>query len=121
VLAMLALSACSSGGEAAGGGESPAGTPFPTAANGQDYAACADGNCEVLVRESATLTVEGQKVAVTVADGTVRLTGRHANGSELDLSVSGNGVAGWGSGDRSHELTITAADDSAALLRLTSS
>ncbi|WP_433162621.1 hypothetical protein [Kribbella sp. CA-247076] len=129
-LAVVALTACSSddGGTAGGagtvgtaGGEAAATTPFPAAADGQNYAACADGNCEVLVRESATLTVEGLPIAVTVVDGKVRLTGKHANGSAFDVSASGNGVAGWGSGDRSHTLALKAADGSTAILILRTS
>src|SRR5689334_14532051 len=52
----------------------PPPSAFPTAKDGQNYKACNDGNCEVLIRKHAVLTLNGQKNTATVKDGGVRLT-----------------------------------------------
>ncbi|MEU4607854.1 hypothetical protein AB0F43_33130 [Kribbella sp. NPDC023972] len=142
VMAVLALGACSSGNDTAAGGDSPAttssaptsevpsGTPmeepstptptptptpsFPTAKDGQNYAACSDGNCEVLIRKAATLKLDGKKVAVTVVDEAIKL-----KGPSFDISVKGNGMSSWGSmGGPMHSAAVKAADGATAILIL---
>jgi hypothetical protein len=138
MIAVLALGACSSGNDTAAGGDSPAttssastsevpsGTPteepstptptpsFPTAKDGQNYAACSDGNCEVLIRKAATLKLDGKKVAVTVVDEAIKL-----KGPSFDISVKGNGMSSWGSmGGPMHSASVKAADGTTAILIL---
>jgi hypothetical protein len=114
-LALLAATAgCSSGGTprpSAGASQSSAtkpGTPtssvtatppaIPTAKDGQNYHACADGTCEVLIRKKAVLNLHGDKFTATVAAGALKLTDSNGyialsrNGT--DVSRSGGGSAG---------------------------
>jgi hypothetical protein len=83
---------------------SPTSTPpaLPAAKDGQNYKACNDGNCEVLIRKKAALNLHGDKFTATVASGTLKLTDSKGyislskNGS--DSSRSGNGSVGGGAG-----------------------
>ena len=142
IVAVLALTACSAGNDTSAGGESPASTTsatpempvepsglpeepatpptptpaFPAAKDGENYAACADGNCEVLIRKAASITLDGKKVAVTVVDEAIKL-----KGPSFEISVKGNGMSSWGSFDGvSHSASVKAADGTTAILILRS-
>ncbi|MER7248537.1 hypothetical protein [Kribbella sp. NPDC000426] len=72
--------------------------PIPPAKDGQNYKACVDGTCEVMIRTKAVLNLNGDKFTATVAKGTLKLTDSHGyislsqNGT--DVSRSGGGTAG---------------------------
>ena len=148
-MAVLALGACSAGNDTSAGGESPASTSvstpempvepsglpmdepstptptptpsFPTAKDGQNYAACSDGNCEVLVRKLAQITLDRRKVNMTVADGRITITNaRKDGGSNFTVSVQGTaGVATWGSmGGPMHSASLKAAEGTTAIVIL---
>ncbi len=86
---------------------------FPTAKDGQNYKACNDGNCEVLIRKTAVLTLNGQKNTATVKDGGVRLT----SGSGY-VSLSGlDGYVSWSNGNGpTHSATLKAAEGDTVIL-----
>ena len=146
---MLAMGACSAGNDTSAGGDSPASTTvstpempvepsglpveatptptstpsptFPTAKDGQNYAACSDGNCEVLVRKAAQITLDRRKVNMTVADGRITITNaRKDGGSNFTVSVQGTaGVATWGSmGGPMHSASLKAAEGTTAIVIL---
>jgi hypothetical protein len=133
MMAVLALGACS-----AGNGEPPSSTAvsapempvepsglpmesstpsptFPTAKDGQNYAACSDGNCEVLLRSKAVITLHGKKYNATVKSGTVRLE----SGSGY-VSLSGFGNVTWSNNGPVYNATLKAAEGDTAILILTS-
>jgi hypothetical protein len=148
MMAVLALSACSGGNDTSAGGDAPTSTTsstsvepsgppseepstptptptptpaFPTAKDGQNYKACADGNCEVLIRKAAQLTLSGRKVNATVADGRITITNaKKDGGSNFTVSVQGTaGVATWGSmGGPMHSASLKAAEGTTAILIL---
>jgi hypothetical protein len=70
----------------------------PAAKDGQNYKACNDGTCEVLIRKKAVLNLRGDKFTATVAAATLKLTDSNGyialsrNGT--DVSRSGGGSAG---------------------------
>ena len=68
---------------------------MPAAKDGESYAACVDGVCEVLIRQKAALNLGGDKFTATVADGTLKLT--DAKGY-ITLSKSGGGASRSGGG-----------------------
>lgn len=145
---MLALGACSAGNDTSAGGDSPGSTSvstpempvepsglplesttptptptptFPTAKDGQNYTACSDGNCEVLVRKAAQITLDRRKVNMTVADGRITITNaRKDGGSNFTVSVQGTaGVATWGSlGGPMHSASLKAAEGTTAIVIL---
>lgn len=147
VVAVLVLGACSSGNDSTGAPTStsvstpempvepsglplnpsttptaaaPTTTPLPTAKDGTNYAACTDGNCEVLVRKAATLTIDGEKVRVTVADGWIELTNRtRPGGNGFEVSVRGSGVSSWTSnGGPVHTVATKSAEGTTGVLIL---
>ena len=91
----------------------PTTTPFPKAKDGQNYKACNDGNCEVLIRKAATFTLDGEKVKVTMVKGTLRLT--HGSGY---VSLSGGGYASWSDGGPFHNAALKAGEGDTAILVL---
>lgn len=136
---VLAMSACSPGNDATDQPPSPQQTasasasvtppasttpaepstpPLPTAKDGQNYKACTDGNCEVLIEKTATLTIDGKKVTATVEDGYVQLVQRGPDG--FQVGVSGSGGTSWGdSNGPRHSLSLKAADGTTAVVVLT--
>lgn len=68
---------------------------MPVAKDGQDYTACVDGVCEVLIRQKAALNLGGAKFTATVANGELKLT--DAKGY-ITLSKSGGGASRSGGG-----------------------
>jgi len=91
----------------------PPPSAFPTAKDGQNYKACNDGNCEVLIRKHAVLTLNGQKNTATVKDGGVRLT----SGSGY-VSLSGlGGYVSWSNGNGpTHSATLKAAEGDTVIM-----
>lgn len=142
MMAVLALGACSAGNDTSAGEDVPASTTsaapempvepsglplgepatptttvFPTAQDGENYQACADGNCEVLIRKAAQFTLDGEKVNATVADGRITLTDAvKDDGSSFTVSVQGAGVATWG--PPMHSASLKAAEGTTAILIL---
>ncbi|MGW6198706.1 hypothetical protein ACWF0M_21340 [Kribbella sp. NPDC055110] len=98
---LFALVACGGSGKSETTG-TPAGTPtsaaVPAAKDGQNYRACDDGICEVMIRTKAALNLKGDKFTATVADGTLKLTDSKGyislSKSGSDVSRSGGGSAG---------------------------
>lgn len=127
---VLTLGACSSGadkpaadkpavgetaGEPAPTSAGSSSTPLPAAADGQNYRACIDGDCEVLVRKSAELTLGKDKLDVTVSNASVRITD-----GDGYVSIGGGGVSSWGpSGGPLHTASLKAADGDTAIVVLT--
>ena len=135
MMAVLALGACSAGDNPSAGGDAPAPAPmsttssetppteepstptpsptpvFPTAKDGQSYKACADGNCEVLLRSKAVITLHGKKYNATVKSGTVRLE----SGSGY-VSLSGFGYVSWSNNGPVYSATLKAAEGDTAIL-----
>lgn len=76
----------------------PSQAVVPAAKDGQNYKACNDGTCEVLIRKKAVLNLRGDKFTATVAAATLKLTDSNGyialsrNGT--DVSRSGGGSAG---------------------------
>ncbi|RZQ61314.1 hypothetical protein EWH70_25555 [Amycolatopsis suaedae] len=69
-MGVLALAACQPGGEQAPAAQpsaAPAPPVAPVAADGRDYAACADGNCEVQVSAGTRIALGGHGGADTLA------------------------------------------------------
>lgn len=94
---LLTLVACSgSDGKSA---SSPSSTPtsaaVPAAKDGENYAACVDGVCEVLIRQKAALNLGGDKFTATVSNGELKLT--DAKGY-ISLSKNGGGASRSGGG-----------------------
>lgn len=90
-------------------------TAQPIAKDGQNYKACADGNCEVLVRKAASFTLSGERVKVTVADGTVKVTTKNGY-----ISISGGGLGTWNNANGPlHTVSLKSAEGSTAIIRLT--
>ncbi|MEV0068273.1 MULTISPECIES: hypothetical protein [unclassified Amycolatopsis] len=82
---LLAVAGCST---STTGQAHPAGGALPNAADGRNYAACADGNCEVLVTKPVDLPAGGRgnvdTLAITrIGPGGVdyELKGAHGSGS----------------------------------------
>ena len=142
IVAVLALTACSAGNDRSAGAESPESTTsstpempvepsglpeepatptptptptpaFPVAKDGENYAACADGNCEVLIRKAASFTISGERTKATVIDGTLKLTSPTGY-----VSMSGSGYSSWSNGGPTHTATLKAAKDDTAILIL---
>jgi hypothetical protein len=75
----------------------------PTAADGTDVEACADGNCEVLIESSTTVPVPGGTLSLTLAGGDrveyeVNIKGSKGSGSAEGNCVSTFTLDGTGSG-----------------------
>jgi hypothetical protein len=89
---------------------------FPTAKDGQNYKACNDGNCEVLIRKSATIILNGETNIATVQDGSLRLAD-----SDGYVSVSGGstGVSWGNSGGPVHDATLKASDGDTVIVIIT--
>lgn len=86
---------------------------FPKAKDGQNYKACNDGNCEVLIHKKAVITISGEKNTATVKDGGVSLVSK--NGS---ISLGGvGGVVSWGNGNGPpHTATLKAAEGDTVIM-----
>jgi hypothetical protein len=97
----------------------------PAAKDGQNYKACLDGTCEVLIRAKAALNLKGDKFTATVANGTLKLTdakgyislGRDGSGASRTGGGSVGGMAGgiaavsWHDAGRpSHTATLSYAE-----------
>ena len=133
MLAMLtAAVGCSS--ETPTSSATSASPTLPVAKDGQNYTACADGVCEVLIRQKAVLNLNGDKFTATVADGTLKLTDSKGyislsrNGSDVSRSGGGSagGVAGglaavsWSEqGGPLHIATLTYAEGDAVIVSFT--
>jgi len=137
MMAVLALGACSAGNDPSAGGDVPASTTssampasepptaapstptptpmptpsFPTAKDGQNYKACADGNCEVLLSSKAVIGLHVKKYNATVKSGTVRLE----SGSGY-VSLSGFGNVSWSNNGPVYSATLKAAEGDTAIL-----
>ena len=98
----------------------PPKTPLPAAADGQNYKACADGNCEVLVKKSAKFTVKGKVLTVTVANGAVSVSNREADGGGFTTGLSEEGGSSWGTSGSMTEGKVTGRNATAAVVRFTS-
>lgn len=89
-------------GSASSTAAKPVSPTVPPAKDGQNYQACVDGTCEVLIRKTAALNLRGDKFTATVAGGTLKLTDAKGyislskNGS--DASRSGGGSVGGANG-----------------------
>jgi hypothetical protein len=109
--------------------------PIPTAKDGQNYKACNDGVCEVLIRTKAVLNLNGDKFTATVARGTLKLTDSKGyislSRSGSDVSRSGGGSAGgvaggiaavgWSDqGGPQHTATLTYAEGDTVIAAFTS-
>ena len=118
--------------------KTPSNTPTsaaePAAKDGQNYTACADGACEVLIRKEAVLNLNGAKFTATVVDGTLKLTDSKGyislSRSGTDVSRSGGGSAGgvagglaavsWSEqGGPLHIATLTYAEGDAVIVAFT--
>ncbi|MFC9132722.1 hypothetical protein ACFT4A_38605 [Streptomyces sp. NPDC057099] len=88
--------------------------PLPGAADGKNFAACSDGECEVLVTSTADITANGTKVHVTVADEHVTF---RTDGAVMQLGGTG-GEAGFGD---SLKATIVAHNKDGAVLKFSTS
>jgi hypothetical protein len=98
----------------------PPTTPLPTAADGENYAACADGNCEVLVKKSAQITVKNKLLTVTVTNGVVSVSNREADGSGFSTGLSEEGGASWGTKNSMTEGKLSGLNATAAIVKFTS-
>lgn len=80
----------------------------PTAKDAQNYAACADGNCEVLIRGAAAISVYGVLFTVTVAEDSF-----DARGGDGYLHVAGIGsssLSGFAGAEPTLEVTFHKGD-----------
>ena len=93
-MVLLSLVACGGSGEKPAS-STPTSASMPAAKDGQNYAACVDGTCEVLIRQKAALNLGGAKFTATVADGELKLT--DAKGY-ISLSKNGGGASRSGGG-----------------------
>lgn len=94
VLVALVLAGCS----AVTGVPTPAsqttGPPKPVAKDGTDYAACADGNCEVVVDQPVTITITGHSFAVkSIEEDRIAYELTMAGGGTASGSLGGACVA----------------------------
>ncbi|WP_158848843.1 hypothetical protein [Saccharothrix deserti] len=63
--------------------------PAPTAADGTDYAACADGTCEVAVSGPVDIALGG-----SAGPGTFSVRTMHADGIDFEVSLAQSGGRG---------------------------
>lgn len=70
--------------------ETPSSEAPPTAADGADVRACADGNCEILLEPAMTIPVPGGTLSITAADD-----GR----IEYEVSINGGTATGSAKGN----------------------
>jgi hypothetical protein len=93
---VLALSGCSGSGANGDDGKGPASSsdPSPTAKDGDNYDACSDGTCEVVVHKTATIKLdkgfEAKTLFVSVSGGQVNVRLNYPDGGTGTVSVSGN-------------------------------
>ncbi|GAA1605164.1 hypothetical protein [Kribbella karoonensis] len=110
----------------------PTAPAVPAAKDGQNYKACVDGICEVLVRTKAVINLNGDTFTATVAKGTLKLTDAKGyislSRTGSSSSRSGNGSVGgaaggiaavqWNDGDGPvHIATLTYAEDDTVIVR----
>lgn len=69
----------------------PGEEPFPEAADGQDYSACADDDCEVLVVGQTTVDSGMGPLDVSVSDGSVTIV---SGGSIMSMGEGGTAMFG---------------------------
>jgi hypothetical protein len=158
VLLLLTLAGCSGSDDGADGTSAPSSSAPPTepsvtssvgptdspstttavavppAKDGQNYSACNDGTCEVLIRSKAALNLSGDKFAATVANGTLKLTdskgyislSKDGGGASRSGGGSTGGVAGglsavsWrDEGRPEHVATLTYAEGDTVVVQLT--
>ncbi|MFD3402901.1 hypothetical protein ACFWUU_19600 [Kribbella sp. NPDC058693] len=88
----------------------------PAAKDGQNYKACADGNCEVLIRGSAVIAVYGVLFTFTVAEGSF-----DERGGGGFLHVSGIGgpapLGGFTGAEPALEVTFHEGDTAVVAIR----
>ena len=89
---------------------------FSTAKDGQNYKACNDGNCEVLIRKTATITLNGEKNTATVQDGSLRLAD---SDGYVSLSGGSTGVSWGNSGGPIHGAILKAGDGDTVIVIIT--
>lgn len=126
LVAALALTACGADEEASPAPEtesleevtdlptladtpSPSEEPFPESADGQDYSACSDNDCEVLVIGQAQIESEMGPLIVSVADGGVTILN---GGTTMSMGEGGTAVFG-----DALTIDIVAAEADRAVLR----
>lgn len=69
----------------------PSEEAFPAAADGQDYGACADDECEVLVVGQASIDSSMGPLSVSVADGSVTIV---SGGAVMSMGEGGTAMFG---------------------------
>jgi hypothetical protein len=92
---------------------SPVPPALPTAKDGQNYKACNDGNCEVLIRKTAVITLNGEKNTATVKDGSVRLT--HGSGY-VSLGGLGGAVTWYHDDGPTHSASLKYAEGDTVIM-----
>lgn len=141
LLLVLTLAACSGGGDKPVVVGSPvetrattrpvpslptATTTFPdpastssTAANGQNYSACKDGTCEVLIRKKATFIVRGDRLTITIANSMARIDQSGPTGSGSMVLPVGSGGGSWSvSGGPTTSIALRTADGTSGIIVL---
>ena len=92
----------------------------PPAADGQNYAACADGRCEVKVAKSARIPVFELKFATTFTGLTVSLTTDFPGGGRSTIRIGEGGATTFGRPDGSQiVITFKGVNAGAAVLDVT--
>lgn len=98
----------------------PTTTAPPSAADGEDYAACKDGRCEVKVAKSARIPVFELTFAATFAGGVVKLSTAFPGGGGGTFSLGVSDPATVGRPDGSWiTVTFTGLEAGAAVLDVT--
>ncbi|MGZ0150796.1 hypothetical protein ACXJJ3_27305 [Kribbella sp. WER1] len=112
----------------------PPSPAVPAAKDGQNYKACVDGTCEVLVRSKAAINLSGDTFTATVAKGTLKLTDSRGyislSRTGVSSSRSGSGgvggaaggiaAASWNDEDGPvHTATLTYAEGDTVIVRFT--
>ncbi|MCR6489625.1 hypothetical protein M8542_43105 [Amycolatopsis sp. OK19-0408] len=92
----------------------------PPAADGQNYASCGDGRCEVKVAKSARIPVFELRFATTFTGGTVSLSTAFPGGGRSTISIGESGTATIGRPDGSQiVITFKGVNAGAAVLDVT--
>lgn len=105
LLVLVAAVGCVSrtGGEEDSGGETTTSTPPPTAADGDDVAACADGECEIQLEDEMEIPTPAGTISTTFADERLEYEivspdGGTNSGSIEGLCVANINIDGTGGG-----------------------
>ncbi|MFG2550159.1 hypothetical protein [Streptomyces sp. NPDC048581] len=80
--------------------------PLPKAADGTDVAACADGDCEILVTKQVHLTVGAWKLRVSLTETKATVRNNDPGGAVGETSLASGGSGTFG--DKNGELTVKA-------------